>query len=144
MNVVKGLTSFVVFLLTVALFFLVFVIIPSYFNDYCKKKFLTQFYNNWYFLFYGVSANSLYWGYKMYQNGDQENGGALLLIGVLTCIALFYKTIKKTDFLHGFLGSFYFILVFGIAAFMLSVGALIFIAAMITIFLMARPVFIVR
>ena len=80
----------------------------------------------------------------MYQNGDHENGGVLLLIGILSCAILLYKSIKKTDFLHGFLGGFYLMFVFGVAAFMLSIGTLVLIAAMLTIFLMARPVFIVR
>lgn len=144
MNVIKALTSFVVFLLAIALFVLVFVIIPDSFNDHCLKKFKVKFYNYWYFLLYGISANSLYWGYIMYRNGDQENGGVLFLIGVLTCGILLYRSIKKTDLLHGFLGSFYLILVFGIAAFFLTIGAIMLIAATITIFLVARPVFIVR
>ena len=51
---------------------------------------------------------------------------------------------QKNRFLHGFLGGFYLMFVFGVAAFMLSIGTLVLIAAMLTIFLMARPVFIVR
>lgn len=121
----------------IAIFGIIFFVLPEKFNAVCEDKFGHKIATKRNYLLSIVATlffiGGYYWlTYSYHHNGDVSNGIILILFGTILAGYMLYDNIRKTNILYGATGTAAILSAFGIVG--LLAGALIILFIIASIF----------
>lgn len=122
----------------------IFMVLSGAFNEHCFKKFNHRFFTIAAFIISAIASPSIYWGWRWYNAGDTDNGMALIAIGALFALGLYWYNIKRSNIIYGLAATTIVLAILGVLAFVTGVLFLVLIAFSLYGMLRAKPVYIVN